>query len=280
MVTRAGVPVDSELQIGADTTTIHDAVFGVDNTISGGDGFRILADLSEVLTDWTVLPRSSIANAVGILMAPIVFRAGNRLFDAFNELDALANGEYRIVIPGILGDIDNGDLQINVTNMTLSDLRTFDQFSGVYYGLYVEFNSVITFNGQAPSDVSRQILNRINRTYLRGRTLQLQKVEADKTTKTIYPQVPGPVREGIWIQPQDVIGDFATLALTGEQLLETVSQRNVTIRTTYREELEDLDTGIEWGMDTLGIPILWRIVTSTRIENSELMELQLTTAVL
>ena len=98
----------------------------------------------------------------------------------------------------------------------------------------------------------------------------------DKTGDFILPSVPGVVESPIWCSVAPVFGDFAALAITGEDVLQSVASKSVTITTEYRPELEDLDNTFRYGSDSRGLPVIWRVLSTSRTER--FIDLNLTAA--
>lgn len=70
----------------------------------------------------------------------------------------------------------------------------------------------------------------------------------------------------LWVRRGDLVGDFSTIAVTSDLDLQTVARRTVTLMAAYDPILEDLDTQIVYGADDDGVPIIWRLDSTTRGE--------------
>lgn len=88
----------------------------------------------------------------------------------------------------------------------------------------------------------------------------------DDSEKNVLPSVPGTVETALWCSVAPVFGDFAALAITGEDVLQSIASKSVTITTEYRPDLEDLDNTFRYGADSLGRPVIWRVLSTSRTE--------------
>ncbi|MYJ74462.1 MAG: hypothetical protein F4089_04875 [Gammaproteobacteria bacterium] len=107
---------------------------------------------------------------------------------------------------------------------------------------------------------------------------RLVRVELDQGRGygELYPESPGAVETAIWCSVAPVFGDFAALAITGQDVLQSVASKAVTITTEYHPELEDLDNTFRYGTDSLGRAVIWRVLSTARTERT--IELNLTAA--
>lgn len=98
---------------------------------------------------------------------------------------------------------------------------------------------------------------------------------SDDDWEAFLPRIPSRVPVPFWCEVGSDVGDFAGVAISSEDILESVASRSLTLTARYDSRLEDFDTRIEFGMDGLGRPLRWAINTVSR--NGDDLELSLVT---
>ena len=113
----------------------------------------------------------------------------------------------------------------------------------------------------SPGSVTQQ---RANARPLNGRATKCEVKDGTNYVE-ILPTRPRFDPAPIWVRTAvDVAGDFAALTLDAGGAVETVAQKTVSLETRFDSRLEDLDTVIRFGTDDNGVPIRWRILSTSR----------------
>lgn len=170
--------------------------------------------------------------------------------------------KFRFLSPGALAD--GGDLAVLVT-------AEITEYIGAHGSLQSEGNIIGGDYGVKPVTVPADVTGETKR--LSGLQWDIQ-IDVDGTYTSILPKAPLRRELDIWCEPTAILGDFSTLAITpSDPLLESVSSKSVSLRTSYRPELEDLDTLIVFGADNAGVPVVWQIENTERTDREIIVHL-------
>lgn len=213
-----------------------------------------------------------------VFQVPYNYRDGGVVLDISANLIAL-NAEdpavdriteltFRDAVPATRTE-PVADFNLVFTEAAINNLRTTTQL-GVFATKITDPPS--GWSARFPTDSTARALYRAERIAGTGVNVTLRGRNAPE----LMPQIPGAVETPIWCRIGDTFGDFAALALDGQDVLQSVASKAVTVTTSYQPELEDLDNTIRFGTDSRGAPIIWRILSTTR--SDRFIDLQLTAA--
>lgn len=251
---RTGDPVDSGPSIGVEVDSTSQLIFF--------ETQQATRDRTPLIRAGELLSNFIYAFDSGVTV-PWLYSDTGLTVDAAAELRALRNTSYRFIIEGAIPTDPPSDFQMDVTNMVVSQPP-----AGNFTFITLASNSVITNNLPDSAVIEAEFAQQI----LPGRRCLVQNVSGG----SVLPKVPGIVRVPFWASVNADTSDFAALAITGDDVLDSVATRGATLTIEYDPRYADLDTRIEYGFDTRGNPLQWRIASTSRIGRYHL-ELQLST---
>ncbi|MDD9990378.1 MAG: hypothetical protein OXP75_01115 [Rhodospirillales bacterium] len=232
----------------------HSFVFSyAEAGITRRQGAQTAADIWEA---WA--PAAITSKASGDLSLPFLFNDDGAVVDATDEIKAIADGterRLRLTLPEAVPD------QVLVVTVNVeggSGSATDRAFFALEGSDATARAGDYSDNHQAAWDAGG---------FLQGQPVQVDVWNATANAfQDFLPKRPVLENRPIWVRRDDVLGDFNTLAITGEDVLESVATKSVTLTAAYDPLLEDLDTQVVYGTDANGEAIIWRIASTARQE--------------
>ena len=216
--------------------------------------FHVVDTLGGLYTDWldAVQDRDSGHRTDAYFTLPKSFRDEGRAVDATAEIDALSSSDaqYTIVLVASGNEFENLVITGHVDGIRIGG-DTVDVMA-----------------------VTKARFSNLNLFSVGTVLTDLRASPLDSTFRGILPTVPGYVPRNIWVEREDVIGDFQSLVLTTSGDVQSAARKTTRLRTAYLPELEDLDTHIEYGVDADGEPILWAVVGTERGSRDMILNLE------
>jgi len=261
LLTPTGPPELPTVPVGPVLRSTSAAAFGIDPFRGIRQPYYTFGNLiSQWLGDEDI--RSDLT-----LTLPAVFRSVNRIVYGAAALEGLPDDNGAFSLTAIFPNAMIGDtaFSFSVSKMTAAH---FGAYENGWDSIYPANDSVITVQ---PDNIPDRFRDR----YVVGESMTLQIQLANEQLESLYPNVPAYQARQIWVRPSSDFSDFAGFALDAGNVLETVQQRTTTLTATYDPELEDFDNAIRFGVDSNRMPIIWRIVSTTRSDDGRTIELQL-----
>lgn len=206
--------------------------------------------------------QAAVSQGRAVVIFPNVYSDDGVLVNATDEIEKLrdqvsGNANWKLTI-GNARD-DGSDLVLTLGG----GLRVFDGPEGTDSQTGIAVTSYADNHG---SDVGSVALG--------GLPVDIEvDVDKDGTFVGFLPFRPVLEPVPIWVRRGELISDFSGLAITGDDAIESIAEKTVALRTAYLPILEDLDTRVVYGADDDGIPIEWRIVSTTRGEREMVLNL-------
>ena len=220
------------------------------------NGADIVGSAGRTLPTWQSLIGGG-ASSQAIVVLPFRFEYDGTLVDAEDEIRALPAGttdapaKFRLTIEDGLGTSDLVALleAVSASVATVADNRVY---------IATAYSDNQTAGAGAMTDLASRPVN-----------LELQASSAPFHYGEFLPLSPVLTPVPFWCNAGEAESDFAALSVTAEGL-DTIAKRTLTLEAAYDARLEDLDTRIQYGTDSAGAPIRWRITTTSRTVNEGL----------
>ncbi|MDE0383810.1 MAG: hypothetical protein OXI22_08010 [Defluviicoccus sp.] len=213
------------------------------------NGADIVGSAGRTLPTWRSLIGGGVSSGA-IMVLPFRFEYDGTLVDAEDEVRALPAGvqdapaKFRVSIEDGLGA---SDLVATLEGLSAHVPDTAD--NRVYIATAYADNQ--TVGAGSMTDLASLPV----------------KVEVETGDPAAYgeflPLTPVLTPVDFWCTAGESAADFAALAVTAEGL-DTIAKRTLTLEAAYDARLEDLDTRVQYGTDSAGAPIRWRITTTSR----------------
>lgn len=228
--------------------------------------------IRDIRVDW-----SDFGEGRGVSI-PVYFQDGSVRVQAVQELMDVRGGDFRFrihdLVPPDIPDI--GDtFDITVTGMGTGTYVTGDAFVHLLDGENItdNFSEIrrawyvwwIRTGRGAPSAEVREFVERLNNLPITNAKLSIQRSESGANDyKDLLPGVPSIVEHPFWCRAGETIGDFAGVAISSDDVLESVGTRSLTLTARYDPRLEDFDNTVRFGTDGLGAPLIWQVNSTSR----------------
>lgn len=210
-----------------------------------------MARLADLWTTWATVSGSQAAT----ISLPYQFRDDGQPIDATAALGALANvtdPTLKLTVYGVLAEGKDFVVSFSARFSSSRELRAIP--NSLTYVL-PDDAAARKYSDNHGTDAGATLLN--------GHAMGLE-YQASDGFRTVLPNAKTFTPRSIWVRRQEIIGDFAALALTADAGLQSVARKTVTLEASYDPILEDLDTQIVYGEDDDGVPVVWALQGTAR----------------
>ena len=250
--TPTGSAVQSKLTaVAAYNSSSGGASFVYNESVSGTRGFPVVS-MFDFWDHWLAIAKMNAGDQVdngmrALFNAPEIFNDEGVIVDASREWADLPTGQFLGSFVIERGLDDNTDFIV---------AATFERFrqDNLYGNGFIVSSLTASNEGSNVGD----------------KLIQGHKVRFLVGSKEFLPLRTSLEPMPLWVRSDPVLGDFSSLVISGEDVIDRGAQKTVRLETLYNPILEDLDNIVTFGKDINGLPLDWNISGTERDRGSRI----------